>query len=371
MKQITLFRGVGLWLGMMFSVGVGYGQNEVPTEVMERVYQEVRTPYKYGLVITASEQGGLVDSPTVFRVGKRWYMTYVRYDGESTSSEGTGYETWLAESDNLLEWKTLGRILSFHEGAWDAAQRGGYLSLCSYRWGEAPRPQKFQGNYWLSYIGGASQGYEAGQLNIGMAYTDRSPAEVHEWQSWETPVMTPKDSGVGEWENYTLYKSSVFKAPRRKLGAPFVMFYNAKGDGVWRECIGIATSEDLKHWRRYATQPVLEHPKGITGDAQIQRMGRLYVMFYFGAFWDQKPYRAFNRFACSYDLVHWTDWQGEELIYPSCSYDQQFAHKSFVLKYKGVVYHFYCAVNEQNQRGIAVATSRDLGASALHFDALP
>lgn len=35
----------------------------------------------------------------------------------------------------------------------------------------------------------------------------------------------------------------------------------------------------------------------------------------------------------------------------------------------GVVYHFYCAVNTHDQRGIAVATSRPMGRSALHFPA--
>jgi hypothetical protein len=32
-----------------------------------------------------------------------------------------------------------------------------------------------------------------------------------------------------------------------------------------------------------------------------------------------------------------------------------------------VVYHFYCAVNKNDQRGIAVATSKDLGKSEVHF----
>jgi hypothetical protein len=89
-------------------------------------------------------------------------------------------------------------------------------------------------------------------------------------------------------------------------------------------------------------------------------------MFYFGAFW-QKKGGAFNRFACSYDLVHWTDWEGDDLIKSSESYDERYAHKSFVLKHKGVVYHFYCAVNNKDQRGIAVATSTDLGKSNMQF----
>jgi hypothetical protein len=87
-------------------------------------------------------------------------------------------------------------------------------------------------------------------------------------------------------------------------------------------------------------------------------------MFYFGAFW--KP-KAFDRFACSYDLVNWTDWTGEDLISPSEPYDSQYAHKPFVIKDKGVVYHFYCAVDGQNRRGIAVATSKDIGKSTLRF----
>jgi hypothetical protein len=70
-------------------------------------------------------------------------------------------------------------------------------------------------------------------------------------------------------------------------------------------------------------------------------------------------------------MVHWTDWKGPNLIQPSEPYDDQYAHKSSVIRYKGVVYHFYCATNKANQRGIAVATSRDLGESAVHFVAKP
>lgn len=42
-----------------------------------------------------------------------------------------------------------------------------------------------------------------------------------------------------------------------------------------------------------------------------------------------------------------------------------------MVKYKGVVYHFYCAVNKADQRGIAVAASKDLGKSELNFVAPP
>jgi hypothetical protein len=65
--------------------------------------------------------------------------------------------------------------------------------------------------------------------------------------------------------------------------------------------------------------------------------------------------------------VHWTDWDGDDLIKPSESYDEKYAHKSFVVKHKGVVYHFYCAVDKNDNRGIALATSKAIGKSNLKF----
>jgi len=151
------------------------------------------------------------------------------------------------------------------------------------------------------------------------------------------------------------------------------MYYNANGDttGVkqlrWFERIGMAVSNDMVRWQRYLREPVLAHSRGITGDAVIQKIGSVFVMFYFGAFWEGHENEAFNSFACSYDLVHWTDWTGDFLITPSEPYDEQYAHKPFVLKHNGVVYHFYNAVDKKQNRGIAVATSRDLGKSLLKF----
>ena len=62
---------------------------------------------------------------------------------------------------------------------------------------------------------------------------------------------------------------------------------------------------------------------------------------------------------------------GEDLIKPTEDFDSFFAHKSFLLNYNGVVYHFYCAVNQPQQSGIAVATSQDMGKSELSFPVLP
>lgn len=128
----------------------------------------------------------------------------------------------------------------------------------------------------------------------------------------------------------------------------------------------MSVSDNMIHWKRFGKDPVLEHgSKGITGDAFIQKIGDVWVMFYFGNKWNSRKgdKTAWNTFACSYDLIHWTDWTGPDLVRPTDKdYDARYAHKSCVIKWNGVVCHFYCAVDKSYRIGIAVATSKDLSA---------
>jgi predicted GH43/DUF377 family glycosyl hydrolase len=340
---------------------------EVPAERMQQVYEEIKTPYKYGLIIVPGDVSKKIDCPTVFRKGSKWYMSYLVFDGR-------GYETWLASSKDLLQWTTLGRILSFSDSTqWDANQKAGYMALQDPQWGGSYQLQSYKKKYWLSYFGGKDKGYEAGPLAMGIAYTTSKPTKIKEWTRTASPVLSATDRDVRWWENKKLFKSWVIWDKDQLTGHPFVMYYNANGDTSnntpkwrWFERIGMAVSDDMLTWKRLGIDPVMHHKIGITGDAVVQKMNDLWVMFYFGAFWEGRK-DAFNRFACSYDLVNWTDWNGADLINSTEPYDKRFAHKSSVVKYKGVVYHFYCAVNEKDQRGIAVATSVDKGKSKMSF----
>lgn len=344
-----------LWLTAILLAGCRQGKQSDPpvtqvvsAEVMEEVFQEVSTPYKYGVVFKHPDPEKMIDSPTIFRADGKWFMTYIVFDGR-------GYETWLAESDNLLEWKERGRILSFSENTWDASQKAGYVALVDTEWGGSYEVQRHDNLYWLSYLGGATEGYEAGKLGVGMANTPDITDPV-EWNILSGPVLLPDDADARWFETDKIYKSSVILDEDRLTGYPFVMFYNAKGDTARYESIGMAVSGDMVSWSRYGDDPVITRRKGICGDAQIVKMKGLYVMFYFGAFWKKG---AFERFACSYDLVNWTDWQGEDLIAPSADYDSTYAHKPWVIKWEDTVYHFYNAVGSEG-RVIALATSRDL-----------
>jgi len=346
-------------------------QTTVPQQRMEQVYNEVKTPFKYGLVIVPEDSLKQIDCPSVFRKGNRWYMTYIKFDGR-------GYQTWLAKSKDLLHWKTIGKLMSFGDTtnrtsmAWDANQRAGYIALQDTKWGGSYAVDRYDGKYWMSYIGGQDAGYEAGKLGIGIAFTKEKIHKPHEWQRLDKPVLAADDADVRWWENKKLYKSSIIEDNTKQTGHRFVMYYNANGDTSnntpkwrWFERIGMAVSDDMVHWSRYKVDPVVHHRIGITGDGVVQRMGDLWVMFYFGAFWEERKQEAFNRFACSYDLVNWTDWNGDDLVKSTEPYDAKYAHKSYVVKWKGTVYHFYCAVNDKNRRGVAVATSVDKGKSGL------
>ena len=367
----------------------------IEKEVMQRIYNEVRTPYKYGMVVAPTDNYHKIDCPTVFRVGDKWMMTYVVYNGKD-GLDGRGYETWLASSDDLLHWNTEGRILSYKQDGWDMNQRGGFPALIDWTWAGSYGISKYKKNYWMTYIGGHGTGYEAVRepLNIGMAWTDGDITQAHEWQSGDKPLLSINDKDVQWWEKLVQYKSTIYEVrnenqrstaegkvkgemrnamPKELKKYRFIMFYNAGGinpaNNLKAERIGIALSNDLKKWKRYEGNPVFANEVGgiITGDAQIAKMDDLYVMFYFKAYDPSRKYNAFNTFAVSRDLIHWQTWDGEDLIIPSKPYDEMFAHKSYVVKHDGVVYHFYCAVNNDQQRGIAVATSVPMGRSNVTF----
>jgi len=329
----------------------------VEDTVMQKIYDEVKTPFKYGVILTGESTNQLVDCASVFRSGDRWYMMFV------ANSNKVGYQTFLASSDDLLHWQKLGVILPFSTNGWDAWQADGGIALADTRWDGTHELEKFDGKYWLSYIGGAKQGYETDPLSIGLAWTD-NPAAATAWHRLDqNPVLSPHQPDVRSFEQKTLYKSQIIHDPSNSLGWPFVMFYNGKFKNGF-ERIGMAVSRDMVNWTRYGAEPVVANGEaktnGISGDPQFVKIGGVWVMFYFGAGWQP---RAFDTFACSYDLVHWSKWNGPNLIQPSEPFDKTYAHKPWVLKYKGVVYHFYCAVGTEG-RVLALATSVDLKVNA-------
>ena len=318
--------------------------------VLEKIYNEIKTPYKYGPVLKL--KGRMTDSPIVFKKSGKYYMSFISIDDKCR----TGYSTHIAESSDLLHWNVLGEILT-ERTEWDNAQSGGYAQLQDNCFGGSNELLMIDGQYLFAYIGGNLNGYETDPLSMGIATTNDF-LNFNGYNKYPKPVLSGSDVDAREGETLTIYKANIFYDERKTLGYPYVNAYNAK-DKSQRESIFLAVSNDGVHWKRYgdgAIIPVTECVDSvmINGDPQIVTVNGYYVMLYFVY---DKAVGAYNTFAVSSDLVNWTKWNGSPLVKSEYDWESVYAHKQWVIKENDVVYHYYCAVNE-NERFIALATSR-------------
>ena len=320
--------------------------------VLDKIYDQLKTPFKYGAVLKL--EGRMTDSPIVFKKDKKYYMSFISIDNGCK----TGYLTHIAESYDLLHWKVLGEILEEHNG-WDNAQSGGYAQLQDNSFGGSNELFTVGGEYLFAYIGGNFLGYETDPLSMGIA-TASDFLNFDDYKKYPKPILSGSDADARKGETLTIYKADIFYDSKKTLGYSYVNAYNAK-DSTQRESIFLAVSNDCIDWKRYGDKaiiPVTECADSvrINGDPQIIMMDGYYVMLYF--VYDEAV-GAYNTFAVSSDLVHWTKWDGEPLIRSEYDWESKYAHKQWVIKENGVVYHYYCAVNDK-ERFIALATSHPI-----------
>ncbi len=340
-------------------IGFAYGNPRAGMTVTPERMREVRamldTPVRRGAVMEFGDR--FTDCPGVFRHGGRWYMVFIAI---SKDTKVSGYETHLAESDDLLHWTYRGTLLR-RDGSrtWDARQIAGYPALYDVSAGSGCALGTHAGRYWMTYLAGASDGYEPDPLLMGIA-SAADPLDAASYVRGGEPILTPGDADARFFETKTLYKSAVIRDAERLTGHAFVMFYNAKGyDG--HERIYMAVSDDMTRWIRYGDRPIIDDVTGdpgcyITADPMLLRdRDGLYVMNFMKF---NRTSSAFDTFACSYDLIHWTEWLGEPTAAPSKDDPDQnlYAHKPWIVTWEGHVYHFYCACTTDSRRYIALAT---------------
>lgn len=327
------------------------------------------TPYKWNKpLLTGSGVAGAfdekaVDCPFVFSHLNQYYMMYVGFDGK-------GYQTGLATSVNLVDWKPLGTILRRGEGnGWDSSNAAGTWIMRENDMAGQPVLKKWKNKYWLTYHSYPGEGYEAGPGRIGLAWTE--DPTLLSWNRLPEPILVPEKGAP--WEQGGLYKECLLEHDD-----VFYLFYNAKNqstDNNWIEQTGLATSTDLVNWTRFAGNPLLRVTPGswdkkFASDPCVLKHGDQWVMFYFG--FDGTS--AQEGIAFSKDLLSWEKYP-EPIIQPGPdgSIDSKYAHKPSVISHKGDLYHFYCACRPTlpddvascfgKYRTITVATSRPLPAS--------
>ena len=338
-------------LGSASCLGVSF-LNFMPSTDQPR---SLETPYKLGrLVLTASARSGeydaiSVDCPFVFRHEGNWFMTFVSYDG-------IGYQTGLASSNDLVNWKKEGCILRRDPNS-------GYLKYnVALTWilrenqiGSPGNLIKFDGKYIGAYHAYPSQGLEQGSAVIGIATSE----DLRHW-TIEAPILRAEEGAA--WEQGGLYKGCILRND-----GMFYLFYNAKNhtEGEWHEQTGVAFSKDLKTWQRFYGNPVIINgPAGsvdekFASDPCVLKNGNQWAFFYFGL---DAAGVARDLVATGIDLFHATKALKPVIdVGKPGSIDATYAHKPSVISYRGDLYHFYCAVSHidgHEVRGISVARSR-------------
>jgi sucrose-6-phosphate hydrolase SacC (GH32 family) len=306
------------------------------------------------LVLSASDAPSAfdrisVDCPFVFRHRGRFWMTYVAFDG-------TGYQTGLASSSDLVAWRKEGCILRRDPSS--PVTRYNIALNWIVRENDvrsAGRLRKIRGRYLGVYHAYPNEGYEQGPAVIGLCWS----ADLFHW-ALDPPCLRPEDGA--DWERGGLYKPCLLEHRNT-----YYLFYNAKNNlpARWHEQTGVATSTDLKNWTRYEQNPVVRNgPPGspderFASDPCVLRDGGRWAIFYFGL--DAKGV-ARDLLALSPDLFHAS--KCDEILVdvgPKGSIDSSYAHKPSLISHAGSLYHFYCSVSRSGGReirGISVACSR-------------
>ncbi|WHU04584.1 hypothetical protein [Sphingomonas sp. NIBR02145] len=313
-----------------------------------------RTSYKYpklilgGSGIPGSFDEKAVDCPFVFSANGKFYLTYVGFDG-------TGYQTGICESTNLVDWTRKGVILARDPS--DPITRFNIACASILRENELQSPArlvKVGGRYVAAWHAYPNAGYEEGAAVIGLAWSD----DLFHWE--RGPVILRAEDGA-EWERGGLYKPYLVK-----IGDTFHLYYNAKTTGrPWKEQTGLAISKDLKSWARHPASPLIRNGAEGAPDFRfasdpvvVSHRGQ-WGMFYFGL---AKDGYARDLFAFGDSPTRFT--KADEVLIdvgPPGSIDEKFAHKPAVIHHDGALYHFYCAVSGKwpnDVRGLAVARSK-------------
>jgi predicted GH43/DUF377 family glycosyl hydrolase len=330
-------------------------KSAVDDQTMQEVYDKIKTPYKHGAVLKFKED--MCDSPGVYRFNGKWYMSFIKIGYDVKNS---GYDSHLAVSDDLVNWKYLcANLKRTGNGSWDSNQVAAYPIFVENDFNGNFNLQQVNGNYYFAYLGGALMGYETDPLSAGLCrFKDVESLETYE--KLPKPILSPNDIDARVGEKSSVFKCNAFIDKAETLGYKYVNVYNARGVER-RESMYLAVSNDGETWERYGKDPIVfdeteNKSQRILGDGQIIKIDDLYVMIYF--VWDGE--KAFNTFACSYDLINWTKWQGKNLIESEFEWEDKFAHKPWLVVNNGIVYHYYCAVNSKGERFIALATSKKI-----------
>lgn len=292
-----------------------------------------------GLILKPTGEGfnsKMVESPSILwdDASNQYIMVYTAYDSNDVGS--IGYAT----SNDLKNWHSQGQLLK-NSGDPKLGDKNGCTGPCLV---------KFDGMYYLFYLGLNAKGYEGGQINLCLA----TSSDLQSW-SYKGIILSP-DKNI-PWISNTIYHPDIMR-----VGNYWYIFFNANGtiDGQAAERTGFAYSTKIDG--PYTVDPdriskfaedAGNHGGIQCGDPSIFKINDLYYMFYFDTSHGDE---VVDRYAWTTPAEFPRGWRyGGPVINNDKGYNKNFAHKPFVLIKDNVLYHYYTAVGDQG-RCIALQT---------------
>ena len=295
------------------------------------------------------------DVPCVYQIPDipdKWFMSFIGFNGK-------GYNSFVVESCDLINWSNPKLAMGFgRKGEFDygGCVIGAYL-YDSYDIKASRMLKKKDDKFWTLYGSYAVQGqYEIDPGYEGVAKSDDGITWLRAKDNY---ILSVHDADIRDWEKGCIYQPWLVE-----YNGQFYNFYNAKRMPEWIEQIGMAESNDLLTWKRYANNPIVRIRKNgydekFCSDGKVFKDGDHWIMFYFGV----GKGGAHIMSAFSKDLKNWTP--HPEPLYKAGGHpnglDKQYAHKISLVynKANDTFYMYYCAVGNKG-RCIGLLTSKKL-----------
>lgn len=278
----------------------------------------------------------MVESPSIIwdDAKNQYIMVYTAYNSNNVGSIG-----WATSSD-LTNWDSQGQLFK-NSGNPANGDKNGCTGPCLV---------KYDGIYYLFYLGLNGEGYEGSPINLCLAVSS-------DLQSW-----TYKGILIAPTSDIPWISNTIFHPDPMKIGNHWFIFFNANGtiDGEAAERTGFAYSTkidgpytvDPNRISKFA-EDVGNHSNIQCGDPSIFKLNGLYYMFYFDTSHGDE---IVDRYAWTTAAEFPRGWRyGGPVIKNDKPFNKTYAHKPFVLIKDNILYHYYTAVGDQG-RCIALQT---------------
>lgn len=214
---------------------------------------------------------------------------YLYYSGEPASGEC--WQIGLATSQDMIHWmKYAGNpiVPRGEEGSWDS-----FFTMYG-------KVIEKDGLYYMIYMG-ADGAVDSYNMQLGLAISEY----LYHWEKYQAnPIL--KKGTVGEWDSRGVWDHSLLLYK----GLYYLSFGgNDVIDG--QGSIGIATSEDMIHWSKYAGNPVVS---GRLECTELFEYGGVAHMLY--VYWDAPYPKGVQTIGLmsSEDMIHWVDYPRNPIL---------------------------------------------------------